>query len=216
MNDQTRVLVTGSDGFIGRHLVPYLAAQGYKVIAASRTASAFEDPNIVAVRLPDLSLPFDWQPFLQHCDAVVHLAGIAHQFAFDDLYDRVNHQATAALADAACRCGTNHLVFVSSIAAPISPGIKLMAALAETADKEGWPAASLASQRDGPCYARAGESTVPAIATSKTAAAFMAESSHFIVKTVSYPASIRRRVPERDCWPPEICSGAPAPRCSGL
>jgi nucleoside-diphosphate-sugar epimerase len=117
MNDQTRVLVTGSDGFIGRHLVPYLAAQGYKVIAASRTASAFEDPNIVPVRLPDLSLPFDWQPFLQHCDAVVHLAGIAHQFAFDDLYDRVNHQATAALADAAFRCGTNHLVFVSSIAA---------------------------------------------------------------------------------------------------
>jgi nucleoside-diphosphate-sugar epimerase len=116
MNDQTTVLVTGSDGFIGRHLVPYLVTQGYKVIAASRGPSAFEDPAIVAAPLPDLSLPFDWQPLLRQCDTVVHLAGIAHTFADDDLYDRVNHQATEALASAAFRCGT-HLVFISSIAA---------------------------------------------------------------------------------------------------
>jgi nucleoside-diphosphate-sugar epimerase len=116
MNDQTTVLVTGSDGFIGRHLTPYLATRGYKVIAASRTASAFADPNIVAVALPDLSVAFDWQPLLQRCSAVVHLAGIAHTFANDDLYDRVNHQATEALAQAAFRSRT-HLVFVSSIAA---------------------------------------------------------------------------------------------------
>jgi nucleoside-diphosphate-sugar epimerase len=116
MSCPTTVLVTGSDGFLGRHLVPYLAAHGYKVIAASRAASKFSDPNVVAFPLPDLSMPFDWQPFLQQCDAVVHLAGIAHTFADDDLYDRINHQATEALARAAFRCGT-HLVFVSSIAA---------------------------------------------------------------------------------------------------
>ena len=116
MNDPTTVLVTGSDGFIGRHVVPYLAAQGYKVIAASRTALAFEAPNIVAARLPDLSGPIDWQPLLQRCDAVVHLAGIAHRFADDDLYERVNRRATEALARAAFGCG-KHLVFVSSIAA---------------------------------------------------------------------------------------------------
>jgi nucleoside-diphosphate-sugar epimerase len=116
MNDQTTVLVTGSDGFIGRHLVPFLAAQGYRVIAASRATSSFEGANIVAVQLPDLSVPFDWQPLLQQCDAVVHLAGIAHTFADEDLYDRVNHRATEALAQAASRSGV-HLVFVSSIAA---------------------------------------------------------------------------------------------------
>jgi nucleoside-diphosphate-sugar epimerase len=117
MNDRTTVLVTGSDGFLGRHLVPYLAVQGYKVIAASRTASAFEkSPDIAMVPLPDLSRPFDWQPLLEQCGAVVHLAGIAHTFADDDRYDRVNHQATGALAGAASRCGV-HLVFISSIAA---------------------------------------------------------------------------------------------------
>jgi UDP-glucose 4-epimerase len=116
MNDRATVLVTGSDGFIGRHLVPYLAAQGYKVIAASRTAATFGDPDIVAAPLPDLSRPFDWQPLLQQCNAAVHLAGIAHTFTDDELYDRVNHRATEALAKASVRCGT-HLVFISSIAA---------------------------------------------------------------------------------------------------
>lgn len=117
MNDCTRVLVTGADGFVGRHLVPYLAAQGYRVIAASRTVSGSDNPDIQPVPLPDLSQPFDWQPLLRQSDVVIHLAGIAHKFAVDDLYDRVNHQAAAALAQAASRCGTRHLVFISSIAA---------------------------------------------------------------------------------------------------
>ncbi len=117
MSEQTRLLVTGADGFVGRHLVPYLAERGYKVIAASRAAFRFENPEIVPVLLPDLSAPFDWQPLLEQCDAVVHLAGIAHKFADDAVYDRVNHRATAALARAALRQGTKHLVFVSSIAA---------------------------------------------------------------------------------------------------
>ena len=116
MKNPTTVLVTGSDGFIGRHLVPYLAAQGYKVIAASRTASSFDSPNVTATSLPDLSVPFDWQSLLKQCDAVVHLAGIAHTFAEDELYERVNHQATESLAAAAFRAGV-HLVFISSIAA---------------------------------------------------------------------------------------------------
>jgi UDP-glucose 4-epimerase len=115
MNNQITILVTGSSGFIGRHLVPYLAQRGYKVIAASRKALAFEDPDIISVRLPDLSIPFDWSRLLQQSDAVVHLAGIAHTFAEDEIYDRVNHRATEALARAAARRGA-HLIFISSIA----------------------------------------------------------------------------------------------------
>jgi UDP-glucose 4-epimerase len=65
MNDQTSVLVTGSDGFVGRHLVPHLAQRGYKVIAASRAAPKFENPNIVGIELPDLSKLFDWKPLLR-------------------------------------------------------------------------------------------------------------------------------------------------------
>jgi UDP-glucose 4-epimerase len=116
MNDKPSVLVTGCNGFIGRHLVPYLAAQGHKMIAASRTASALKGHNITPVLVPDLSEDFDWQHFLQDCDAVVHLAGTAHTLADEETYDRVNRQATERLATAARQCGT-HLIFVSSVAA---------------------------------------------------------------------------------------------------
>jgi nucleoside-diphosphate-sugar epimerase len=116
MNDPTTVLVTGADGFIGRHLVPYLATRGYRVLAASRTTTTFEEPNIANCQLPDLYLPYDWEPLLQCCGAVVHLAGIAHRFADEEQYDCVNHRATAALARTAFKRGA-HLVFISSIAA---------------------------------------------------------------------------------------------------
>lgn len=115
--DKLKVLVTGADGFVGRHLVGYLAQHGYKVIAASRTAFASGHANIAAVPLPDISTLFDWKPLLAQCDAIVHLAGIAHRYADDSLYDRVNHRATSALARSIARNGNKHLVFISSIAA---------------------------------------------------------------------------------------------------
>lgn len=109
--------MTGADGFVGRHLVPFLAQRGYTVVAASRAATLFESKNIISVKLPDLSEPFDWCPLLRQCDVVVHLAGIAHKFAPDDIYDRVNHRTTVALADAAFSCDIKQLIFISSIAA---------------------------------------------------------------------------------------------------
>ena len=116
-DDKVRVLVTGSDGFVGRHLVPYLAQCGYRVIAASRAAASFENPDVIGVALPDLAEPLDWRPLLGQCDAVVHLAGIAHKTVPDDLHDRVNHLASAELARAAAECDIKHLILISSIAA---------------------------------------------------------------------------------------------------
>ena len=77
MNNQITVLVTGADGFIGRHLVPYLAARGCKVIAASRSIARFRRPRHRRNSTRIYPSQLDWQPLLQQCNAVVHLAGIA-------------------------------------------------------------------------------------------------------------------------------------------
>jgi nucleoside-diphosphate-sugar epimerase len=120
MNAQDSVLITGSDGFVGRHLVRYLAERGYRVTAASRAATALKHPNVVAAKLPDLSTDCDWSPLLGECDAIVHLAGIAHRVVDVGLYDRVNREATNTLAREASRRRI-HLVFISSIAAQSGP-----------------------------------------------------------------------------------------------
>jgi len=119
----SRVLVTGATGFIGRILVPALAAAGYDVRAAVRQKPApFASPVEVAAQ-GDLAAHVDWRPLMADVDFVVHLAGIAHtgsRFA-KVRYDRVNHLATAALAEAARQARVKRVVFVSTIRAQSGP-----------------------------------------------------------------------------------------------
>jgi nucleoside-diphosphate-sugar epimerase len=117
MTKQATILVTGSNGFMGQHLVPYLAQHGFAVIAASRGRLNFYHKNVRSIDLPDLATPFDWRILLDQCDVVIHLAGVAHKFAADELYDQVNRQGTENLAIAARACGARQLIFVSSISA---------------------------------------------------------------------------------------------------
>ncbi len=92
----TRVLVTGATGFIGRALCADFAGSGWQVNAG------------------DLRQP-RWEDALQGCEAVVHLAGVAHTRGTAALYEEVNVAATERLALAAVRTGVRRLVFVSSI-----------------------------------------------------------------------------------------------------
>ena len=119
-----RVLVTGANGFVGRSLVPTLAAHGHLVRAAVRHGSSF--PTIAGAEIVhhnDLANDIDWMPLLAGCDGVVHLAGIAHIGSGVDaaLYDRVNHRATTSLAQAAQRAGVSRCVFMSSVRAQSGP-----------------------------------------------------------------------------------------------
>jgi len=116
----TRVLVTGASGFVGRAVIAAFAEGGYMLRAAVRQTP--QPPFVAGVevmRHPDLAQPFDWQPLLAEVDQVVHLAGIAHtgRGVAPDLYDCINHLATARLAAAAARSAVSHFVFVSSIRA---------------------------------------------------------------------------------------------------
>jgi UDP-glucose 4-epimerase len=119
-----RVLVTGATGFLGRAVVAAFVEDGNMVRAATRSEP---DPpfgaTVEVVRHPDLAGPVDWRPLLDGIDVVIHLAGIAHitTSLAPDLYDRVNHLATARAAAAAAQCGIRRLVFVSSIRAQCGP-----------------------------------------------------------------------------------------------
>src|ERR1700687_18997 len=114
------VLVTGADGFVGRHMVSALTLAGWHVRCAQRSAGpATSDADIVSGL--ELGPSTDWQAALNGVHAVVHLAGRAHkskntQQRENDLYVSINVEGTMQLARSAASAGVREFIFLSSIA----------------------------------------------------------------------------------------------------
>jgi len=108
------VLVTGANGFVGRHLVPVLAQNGWVVRRAVRTSA--QDANDVVIG--ELGPTTDWNAALAGADAVVHLAARVHRQNDEhalDLYHSVNVEGTLHLARCAMAAGVRDFIFVSTI-----------------------------------------------------------------------------------------------------
>lgn len=142
-----RILITGGGGFVARHLAPYLCNAGFDVVVTSRNPQLkFDDVRIATALHPSASQ--GWAQLLNGVDAVVHLAGLAHRTAGADEHNRINHILAADAAEAAKRCGVQHFILVSSIAA--QSGASAPNVLKETdAPKPGgdYGAAKLAAER---------------------------------------------------------------------
>lgn len=115
------VLVTGASGFLGTNLISaWKSNTEIKLFVHSR------DPAKLQLRQGDsISILNDCSAKElrhHHIDAIIHLAGIAHdlsgQYRESD-YEEVNHKQTAALFDAFSTSSATKFIFVSSIKAAI-------------------------------------------------------------------------------------------------
>jgi nucleoside-diphosphate-sugar epimerase len=114
-----RVLVTGCSGFIGSAVTVALAQAGYRIRAASRQLSKVAELHGVEwVQIPNLEQRFEWAPYIEGVDVVVHLAAIAHRRPGQGAeYEKVNRDATARLAQACIGRDVKRFIFFSSIGA---------------------------------------------------------------------------------------------------
>ncbi len=121
MSGRGRLLLTGASGFVGGPLAAHLVRAGWRVRVPVRRAASLP-AGVEVIEGVDLSGRVDWSPLLEGIDAIVHGAGIAHAGPglADDLYRRVNLEASLALGEAAAgRVG--RFVFLSSIRAQSGP-----------------------------------------------------------------------------------------------
>jgi nucleoside-diphosphate-sugar epimerase len=121
-----RVLVTGADGFVGRHVGRKLIALGYIPLAGLRTLKMWPDLQRAVPGLNEYSvlgdLGEDQNPsvHLANVSAVIHLAArppvmSANTAGTSQVYRRVNVEGTKSVARAALRAGVRRFIFVSTV-----------------------------------------------------------------------------------------------------
>jgi UDP-glucose 4-epimerase len=116
------ILLTGGTGFVGRHLVERLVADGRSVRCAIRSPERSSSlPSAVSsIAVGELGFSTDWRDALAGVGTVMHLAARAHvldEREADPLavFLEVNTRAVETLATAAAQAGVRRLVFLSSI-----------------------------------------------------------------------------------------------------
>ncbi|SFJ87920.1 NAD-dependent epimerase/dehydratase family protein [Bradyrhizobium sp. Gha] len=108
------VLVTGASGFVGRHVAPTLAGEGWSVRRAVRSPAGMDGEVVVGSIGPDT----DWTAALDGVDAVVHLAARVHHKNDEhavQLYRNVNITGTLHLARSAATAGVRQFIFISTV-----------------------------------------------------------------------------------------------------
>lgn len=113
------ILITGATGYIGRHLVAKLAAQGERPRCLVRAGAAREalPADGVEVCTGDITEPDSLTPALRGVDQVIHLAAVVANVKESGRfsYKRINDEGTANLVRAARETGVRHFIHMGGI-----------------------------------------------------------------------------------------------------
>lgn len=147
---QRNITVFGGSGFVGRHLVKRLAADGWQVRVAVRDVEAaqFLKPsgNIGQIVLwqTDIKDPAQVASAVAGADAVVNLVGLLYPSGSND-FVAAHEKGAGVVAEAAKSAGVRHLVHMSALGADEKSNSHYARtkALGEKAVQEAFPEASI-------------------------------------------------------------------------
>jgi uncharacterized protein YbjT (DUF2867 family) len=111
-----KVYLTGATGFVGKHMLERLLAEGHAVRAAVRDpqkASLAKRAKIEFVA-GDIVEGTGLDQGMQGCDAVIHLVGIIVEKG-TNTFERVHHLGTRNVVEAAKRTGIKRFVHMSAL-----------------------------------------------------------------------------------------------------
>ncbi|MFA4870266.1 MAG: NAD-dependent epimerase/dehydratase family protein [Pedobacter sp.] len=97
------ISITGSSGFVGQNLIPYLENEGYTINSISREVLSTFDSKV-----------------FKNTEVIIHLAGKAHDLkgtSNADEYYQVNFELTKRLYDAFLKSDAKKFIFISSVKA---------------------------------------------------------------------------------------------------
>lgn len=114
-----KILLTGANGFIGRHLVPLLLSKGHELVLPVRHQGLTIAQHATHY-LQDFADPAAWSALFQGVEVMIHLAGRAHVLKEEhgdptQLFQQANVDFPLQLASIAAANRVRRMVFVSSI-----------------------------------------------------------------------------------------------------
>jgi uncharacterized protein YbjT (DUF2867 family) len=108
---ETKILVLGGTGFIGRHAVAALKSECAKVVVGTRTPDGSADQK--CFRLEEMTSAASWEEIVQKFDVILNCVGILRPQRSAS-YEQIHHLAPKAIS-AACNNLETRFIHVSAI-----------------------------------------------------------------------------------------------------